>query len=187
MAAEYQYLGFPPESTWRVIGPFSTKGVSGFKFAYPPEEGIDYTATVHNENRDLKWQNAKDGSVDGYVDLKTIFSDANWSVGYALVYIKSPDERKVQIRLGCNDACKLWFNDELVMQRYYTKTTDAVLDRDLVAVALHPGYNKVLLKVPNVVHNWGFYLRVTDENGYGFKDISFHAPDALDPSFALQQ
>lgn len=184
VATEYQYLGFPLESTWRVIGPFSTEGVSGFKHVYPPEEGVDYAATIRNENRELKWQSAKDGSFDGYVDLKTIFNDANWSVGYALVYVKSPDERKVQIRLGGNDAYKLWFNDELVMQRYYTKATDAVLDHDLVAVALHPGYNKVLLKVPNAIHNWGFYLRVTDENGYGFKDISFQSSDALDPPFA---
>jgi len=121
------------------------------------------------------------------VNLKTVLKDANWSVGYALVYIKSPDERKVQIRTGANDAYKLWFNDELVLQRYYTKTTDAVLDRDLVAVALRPGYNKVLIKVENAIHDWGFYLRVTDENGYGFKDISFHSPEMLDPSFALQQ
>lgn len=187
LAAEYQYLGIPPESAWRVIGPFSTKGVSGFKHAYPPEEGINLTAAIRSDNRNLKWQSAKDGASDGYVNLKAVLKDANWSVGYALVYIKSPDERKVQIRTGANDAYKLWFNDELVLQRYYTKTTDAVLDRDLVAVALRPGYNKVLIKVENAIHDWGFYLRVTDENGNGFKDISFHSPETLDPSFALQQ
>jgi Tfp pilus assembly protein PilF/TolB-like protein len=186
VADEYHRLGTPLETIWRIIGPFSTGGVSGFKNAYAPENEIKLDAAYSNANGTLKWQPADDNSFDGFVDLKSNFKDSNWSVGYGLVYIHSPDKRKVKIRLGCNEGNKLWFNDDLIWQRYYTKYKDAIVDRDMVTVVLRPGYNKVLLKVTNSTLDWGFYFRVTDENGNGFKDITFHSPEDIDQSFALR-
>jgi tetratricopeptide (TPR) repeat protein len=182
----YQNLGTPLENSWRVIGPFSTKGVSGFQNIYPPEKETDPGAVYTSEGQTLKWKPAEDGTYDGFVNLKSILKQSAWSAGYGLIYIKSPDKRKVKIRLGCNETCKLWFNDDLIWQRYYTKNRDAVIDRDLVTVVLHPGYNKVLLKVTNSQLDWGFYFRVTDENGNGFEDVTFHSPEEIEKSFVLR-
>ena len=95
-------------------------------------------------------------------------------MAYGAVSIHSPEKRKVQLRIASDEACKLWFNDELVWQIY--RTWESPIDRDIVSVVLHPGDNKILIKVTNSMEDWGFYFRVTDENGDGFQDIEFHAP-----------
>jgi hypothetical protein len=105
-------------------------------------------------------------------------------VSYGLVYVHSPEVRQAQIRVGSNDACKLWLNDRLVLKHY--RLDDAFLDRDMVTVVLRPGYNKLLIKVTNTFDETGYYLRVTDEQGNGFEDITFHAPEEVDQPIALK-
>jgi len=184
VAEEYQRLGTPLEDKWRVIGPFSTKDVFGFEYAYPPEKEIDMNASYQSGGRKLKWQPATDEFYDGHVNLRYIFKKDAWVVGYGVVYVFSPEKRKVQIRLGSDEACKLWLNDKLIWQHYIK--ADAILDRDMVTVVLHPGYNKLLIKVTNTSFDWGYYLRITDEKGEGFPDITFHSPDETKKSFARQ-
>ena len=178
----YRRLGTPPDSTWRIIGSFPIENKSGFNFAFPPENKIDMNVTYELAGRDVSWRGADDGYRDGYTDLRDLFDHSSWSVAYALVYINSPDERKAQIRLGTDEACKLWLNNRQIWQHYFKK--DAVFDRDLVTVLLHPGYNKLLLKVTNSDRDWGYYLRVTDENGNGFMDLTFHSYEDVEKTFA---
>jgi hypothetical protein len=99
-----------------------------------------------------------------------------------LVYIDSPDERKVQVRIGTDESCKFWLNDDLIWQHYIKRS--AVVDRDIVTVVLHPGYNKMLLKITNTDLDWGFYFRVTDEAGDGYPDLKFVSADEIESSLA---
>ncbi|NIR48799.1 tetratricopeptide repeat protein [candidate division KSB1 bacterium] len=173
----YRELGAPLEEHWRVVGPFENR--SGFHRRFPPEESIDLTATYESAGRKVRWQKMNDGTYDGYVNLRTALQPSSWAVGYGLVYIHSPEKRKVQLRLATDESCKLWLNDKLVWQVYRQK--DVPLDHDIVSVFLHPGNNKLLIKVTNSVRDWGFYLRVTDDNGDGFQDIRFRAAELGDP------
>jgi tetratricopeptide (TPR) repeat protein len=178
IAKEYFQQGAPLENLWYVLGPFSQKNVSGFFYPYPPEQKIDLNATYSGVRGEIKWQPAVDGMRDGYLNLKSTFRQSDWVVGYALIYAYAPEERKVQIRLGTDEACKLWLNDEQIWQHYLKQS--AQIDRDIVTVILHPGYNKFLLKVTNSIQDWGFYFRITDEKGTGYPDITFHtAPEVL--------
>lgn len=85
------------------------------------------------------------------------------------------EQPKVQLRLATNEGGKLWLNGKRVWQMF--RTEEVPLDHDIVSVVLHPGDNIVLLKVVNSFGDWGFYLRVTDENGKGMPDIEFKAVD----------
>jgi tetratricopeptide (TPR) repeat protein len=181
---QYQDVGAPMEPNWMVIGPFKANTVSGFDHKFPPETEIDLNASYQGANKQISWQPAEDGSHDGYVDLQSIFGYRYWTVGYGLVYAFSPEERKAQIRVGADEAFKLWLNDELISQRYYHK--GAMIDRDIVTVVLHPGYNKILLKVTNSELGWGFYFRITDESGNGYYDISYHSPEEMKNKFAIR-
>ncbi len=180
---EYQELGAPRENQWWVIGPFSSEGVSAFEYAFPPEKEIDLNTVYTSINHEAKWQPATDGFYDGYVDLRSLLSHSFWTVGYGLVYVHSLEKRKVQIRLGTDETCKLWLNNDLIWQHYIK--ADAAPDRDLVTVVLRPGYNKLLLKVTNTDFDWGFYLRITDDKGQGFEDITFHSPEDLDQPLSI--
>ena len=171
LAAGFRALGMPEEDDWLVVGPFSNRG--GFHRRFPPEvdprPGRRFAAA---DGEPVAWRTAADGTVDGFVDLRAIFGRSAWSVGYAQVAVESPDERVVQLRLGADDAVKLWLNDELVWQAYHHK--EVGLDHDIVKVVLRPGANRLLVKVTNSLHDWGFYLRVTDDLGDGHPDLRFH-------------
>ncbi|MFQ5584671.1 MAG: tetratricopeptide repeat protein, partial [Calditrichia bacterium] len=181
---EYQAAGFPLEAKWRVAGPFSQQNTSEFIHAFPPEKSVDLNDTYYSNGRTVKWTPADDKMVDGYVNLGGLYPQSYWSVAYAVVYVYSPGKRKAQIRLGSNDACKLWLNDKLIWKHYLLE--DAILDRDMVTVVLRPGYNKMLLKVTNTLNTWGFYLRITDENGNGYSDINFFSPEEVKQPIALK-
>ncbi|MFQ5640291.1 MAG: tetratricopeptide repeat protein [bacterium] len=170
-ASVLRKVGMPLEKIWQVVGPFENR--SGFDRRFPPEEVSDLKATYDVGDRVLKWQPAHDQVSDGYVDLAAILKPSSWAVGYGVLYVHSPEKRPVQLRLATDEACKLWLNDKVVWQIFRQK--DAALDSDIITVMLHPGDNKLLLKVTNSVGDWGFYLRVTDENGDGFEDIEFRS------------
>lgn len=107
-----------------------------------------------------------------------MYKNYNWKVGYGLIYIQSPDQKAAQIRIGTNESAKLWLNDQEVWRMNIGR--DAIFDDDIIPVVLQPGLNKILLKVCNWINEWGFYFRVTDEEGMGFPDIEFVSADQVD-------
>jgi len=173
---QLKIVGIPEESKWFVIGPFDNK--SGFKKVFPPEKKIKLHKFYKSQSQSITWQCANDGFHDGYIDLQKILKQYNWSVGYGLIYIKSPDNKNIQIRVGTNDAAKIWLNDELVWK--FNSGRDASFDDDIIKVSLKTGLNKILIKVCNRISLWGFYFRVTDEEGNGLPDIEFVSADKGD-------
>ena len=178
----YKKYGVPTEDTWRICGPFREYKLSGFEHVFPPESEIKMTVTYKSNNNEIKWIKGSDGHIDGHVNLNDIYDQSSFATAYALVYIDSPDQRKVQVRIGTDESCKFWLNDELIWQHYIRRA--AVVDRDIVTVLLHPGYNKMLLKITNTDLDWGFYFRVTDEFGDGYSDLRFVTPEELESSLA---
>ncbi|MEZ4748778.1 MAG: tetratricopeptide repeat protein [Calditrichia bacterium] len=171
---EFRDLGMPMEYQWDLAGPFSGKTESPFNYAFPPEMRQKTQSDHVFNGKAHPWQPANDGFMDGYINLQSQFQPYTWAVAYAWTYVYASEEQKVQIRLGTDETCKLWLNDDLIWQHYLKE--DAKLDRDLVTVVLRPGYNKLLLKITNTDFDWGFYLRITGENGDGLPGISFHSP-----------
>ena len=117
-----------------------------------------------------------DGIDDGYVDLSTLLGAPTWAAGFAAVDIEVPDERAVQLRLRSDSHCKLWLNGELVWQAYRLKESVRI-DGDSIPVTLQPGRNRLLVKVATIAGDLGFYLRVTDEEGEGYRDLHFTPPE----------
>ena len=172
LAAAYRELGAPLEHDWLIVGPFQNR--SGFHREFPPENSIDISATYQSAGQEIHWQPADDDAYDGYVDLREVLKRSTWAVGYGVVYVNSPEKRVVQLRVGTDEAAKLWLNDELVWQTY--RKRDARLDDHMITVVLRRGDNKLLIKVTNTKLDWGFYLRFTDESGEGYPDLKFHPP-----------
>jgi len=168
--------GIPEESKWWVIGPFDHK--NGFNNKFPPEKRIKLQKSYQGKSQTITWQRAVDGVHEGYVDLQKICREYNWSVGYGLIYVESPEQKDVQLRVGTNDAAKIWLNDELVWK--FNIGRDASFDDDIIKVTLKPGNNKILIKVCNLISLWGFYFRISDENGNGIPDLRFISADKID-------
>ncbi len=173
LEAQRNYIGVPCEKTWMIIGPFEYK--DGFRKKYPPETKIQLNKSYKEKSWQVKWQQAKDGMEDGFINFKDMFQQDNWKVAYGLIYIESPDEREVQFRFGSDDGSKVWLNDQEIWR--LNRGGDAVFDGNNRTVKLNKGRNKVLIKVINTAGDWGFFFRVTDEKGIGLPDIRFVAAE----------
>jgi hypothetical protein len=170
-------LGFASEDLWMVIGPFEHK--NGFSREFSPERTQNLEKTARGKSGPVRWQHVHDDRTEGYIDLKPILGQNNWSVGYALIYVDCPDEREVEFRLGSNESITVWLNDAELWKLNQLRTT--VLDHNIVPARLNPGLNKVLIKVCNRLGEWGCFFRITDRSGKGFEDIRFISPEALSP------
>jgi tetratricopeptide (TPR) repeat protein len=173
LEAQRKYVGVPYEKTWLVIGPFNYQ--DGFRKKYPPEKKIKLDKIYHEGSWQVKWQYADDGMEDGFINFKELFEQDNWKVAYGLIYLDSPDVREVQFRFGSDDGSKIWLNDQEIWK--LNRNGDAIFDAYKRTVKLNKGLNKVLIKVCNTCGDWGFFFRVTNENGIGAKHIRFVAAD----------
>ncbi|MBN1350633.1 tetratricopeptide repeat protein [candidate division KSB1 bacterium] len=167
-------VGIPRESTWMLIGPFDNKG--GFHRKYPPEKQIKIHRVYAEEGRELAWQHADDGMRDGFINLRSIYNDVNWSVAYGVIKVFSPERKDVQFRLGSNEAIKVWLNDREVWK--YNDIRSAIFDDNVANVTLNKGINTILIKVCNHSLDWGYYFRITDAKGNGIPDLQFISPDS---------
>jgi len=172
-AEQLRIVGMPEESQWLVLAPFDNKG--GFHKRFKPEKQIKLDKFYRTKSGKAKWQTANDGNNDGFINLRDTYADSRWSVGYGLIYIKSPEDHHVQFRIGSDASLKVWLNDEEIWK--LNEHRNAIFDDDIIRVSLKKGLNKVLIKVCNRLGDWGFYFRVTNEEGSGLTDIEFISPD----------
>jgi len=176
-AEQLRIVGMPAESQWMVVGPFARR--NGFHTAYTPEKKFRVDADYAGKKEQIRWKHADDGLNDGFIELNKIYPDYNWSVAYAVIFIKSPAEQQVQFRTGLTDEHKIWLNDELIWK--YHPDRAATFDGYRMNVTLKQGLNKVMVKVCNSTNDWGYFFRVTDAAGMGIADIEFLSADVARP------
>ncbi|MBN2093175.1 tetratricopeptide repeat protein [candidate division KSB1 bacterium] len=171
--AQLKITGVPEEKKWMLIGPY--QNLKGFQTAFPPENEIKLDKIYTVQNQSIKWQHANDGFNEGYINLKQTYANYNWKVAYGLIYVNSPAQKEAQIRIGTNDAVRLWVNDEEIWRLNIER--DSIFDNDVIDITLHPGRNKILIKVCNRINEWGYYFRITDKAGNGLPNIKYIAAD----------
>ncbi|HVX11290.1 MAG TPA: hypothetical protein VHC22_08935 [Pirellulales bacterium] len=160
---------------WQVIGPFDNRGELGFDVVYPPEENIDLTAKYEGKPRDAEprsvdWQPTTTQDEFGVVDLKKAIVQENGVAGYAWAEFWSDRERPAELRLGRDNAGKIWLNDRLIHEhRVYHSGSE--MDQYVARGTLQEGRNTILLKVlqneqkEDWAQGWSFQLRVCDSAG----------------------
>jgi len=150
---------------WLVCGPFDNKGLKGFT-APPPAE-------------DAKWKEFAMIHPRGMVDLYTAFGKAKGLNkegkkdavhAFARVDLESASEKSAQIRVGSQNAIKIYLNGKEVFSRdeYHHGTR---MDQHVAAVTLKQGLNQIIVNVcqDDMTYDWtfpwAFQLRVTDAIG----------------------
>ncbi len=162
--------GFITEDAWLVLGPFDNSGGIGYNTQYITENlpMIDTTKEYEGKNGKVRWQKTKNISLLGDIRLG---KESEWTVAYTFATIHSPEEREVEFRFDSDDQGKIWVNGIDVFT--HTKTFTAEIDNFKFPVKLNAGLNSVLVKVCQETGGWGFYLRITDEDGNTYDDLDF--------------
>ena len=163
---------FGTVTDWLLLGPFpSDANLSAHHTVFPPEQSLDLRAECDGVNGKVRWQEHHQPGPNASVDLKKVFQPAEHVCAYALCFITSPTEQEAQLRLASNDAGKVWLSGRLVHD--YPREGSIFLDRDIIPVRLPKGTTPLLLKITNNQANWGFVLRITDQQGRPLRNLVF--------------
>lgn len=153
---------------WNVVGPFpsprvlGTEHVAALDSAWEPERDPDLARSYAVAGSRASWR-LDTAAADGMVDLVPLFTPSDWVAAYAQAFLYSPDDRTATLLLGADDGHALWVNGTPVSRRDGRHL--ALPDDVPVAVRLHAGWNRVLLKIGNLDGGWAFGLRAADPDG----------------------
>jgi hypothetical protein len=106
----------------------------------------------------------------GMVDFNKAYAPLKEVTGYAFTEFHSDARRPAEIRIGCKNGWKLWFNGRYLFGRdeYHR---GAELDQYRLPIQLRPGRNTLLVKLTQNEQKedwtveWEFQLRITDPTG----------------------
>jgi hypothetical protein len=155
---------------WNLIGPFEAPDMTYLSFPYPPETEIAFEKEYPGKEGGIVGWKTYESDKGGMMKLAELFQPSEQAIVYGLAYVYSPRSLKTHLLLGSDDGVRVWLNDALIHSNPAYR--GAYPDQDKVPVTLHPGWNKVLIKVLQGAGGWGFYLRIADPEGvlrYGLK------------------
>lgn len=155
---------------WKLIGPFNNAGLAGFDTAYPPEREINLQAEYEGKSGKVRWVDYATAHEYGMVDINKPFGSHKGVVAYAYTEFNAATARPAELRLGCKNGWKIWFNGRFLFGRdeYHR---GARIDQYRLPVKLQAGRNTLLVKVcqneevQDWTKEWEFQLRVCDEIG----------------------
>ncbi len=141
-------------SDWHLLGPVKA---ASFDAAHATEFAAERDGVRLDDVQDgTRWQ-ARPDLVDGKVHTW----QGNESAFYLHRTLTAKQAATAVLSLGSDDAIKVWWNGESVLDNRVARGARA--DQELVEVDLRPGRNELLLKVSNGGGPGGFYfdLRAT--------------------------
>ena len=155
---------------WKLIGAFDNTKLTGFDTAYPPERELNLAAIYDGKLEKTRWVDVATPNDYGMVDFNKPFGDMKGVTGYAFTEFNAAAASPAELRLGCKNGWKVWFNGKLLFGRdeYHR---GASIDQYRMPVALKAGKNTILVKVcqnedvKDWTKEWEFQLRVCDATG----------------------
>ncbi|MBU1098104.1 MAG: DUF2961 domain-containing protein [Bacteroidetes bacterium] len=153
---------------WYMIGPFANPRTSdidrkGLDTKYPPEKEIDLQKTYSGKDgQQIKWTSEKTPE-SGQMSLWEKYTPSEFVVAYALTYVYSPEDQRVQFFIGSDDGSKVFLNDKEIYR--FLDVRISAPDQDKVILNLKKGWNKLLLKIENNFGGYAFYARILDKKG----------------------
>lgn len=91
--------------------------------------------------------------------------------GYAFVYVYSPTDKAVKLKLASDDGIRVWLNGQSILSNDVYRS--AVLDSDNVSTGLKKGWNTLLLKVSQGVGGWQMAARFTNTDDSLVSDLKY--------------
>ncbi|REK05996.1 MAG: hypothetical protein DWQ37_23010 [Planctomycetota bacterium] len=170
---------------WMVLGPFDNHEGKGFDSIYPPEETIDLKGRYPGLEAAVAWTPHHTDDEYGAVDLNKAIGKHMGVAGYALAEFISDEARPIELRVGSENAVKVWLNGKLLTSAEAYHANSAI-DQYIGRGELKAGKNLILVKVcqdeqtVDWAQNWTFQLRVCDELGAAVLSADRPEPKSAD-------
>jgi len=156
---------------WKVIAPFDNTKREGFAVAFPPEKEIKLDAKYQSKDgKEIQWQDLAISDPYGMLDLNQPYGLLKEVTAYAYTEMQFANDRPAELRIGCKNAWKIWFNDELIFGRdeYHRGMK---IDQYSLPIQLKKGKNTLLIKLcqdaqtQNWTVEWQAQIRICDATG----------------------
>ena len=162
----------PTIKNWQFCGVFENLNKSGYDTNYGPETYAKNDKLFDaNSNGTVTWYTPNKDYTEEAYQFFTNHSEFGYGVHYAQTFIKSDEDKRVQLKIGNSSAFKVWLNDVLV----YENDTDIGTDLDAYSVNLNlsKGNNRLLIK--NAENNGVpyFIARLSDFEGNEISGVSY--------------
>jgi hypothetical protein len=162
-------FGFITE--WMLIGPFDSTGGQGFHTAFPPDKGVDLKSEYEGKDKKkVRWFEHATKTDMGVVDFNKEIGQLKAAAAFAYTVLESPAERLVDVRVGSNNAVRIYLNGaEIFFRDEYHHGMR--MDQYVGKGKLRAGRNEILIKVcqneqtESWAQLWSFQLRVCDDIG----------------------
>ncbi len=155
---------------WKVIGPFDGTARKGFAAIYPPEQTIDLEREYDGKLGRVRWRDFVTEDERGVVSMNKPFTALKGVAAYACAEFYADRPQAVELRLGSQNAWKVWLNGTFLFgQDEYHR--NKAMDQYRMRAQLQPGRNVILVKVcqneqtEDWAGDWDFQLRVCDALG----------------------
>lgn len=153
-------------ASWKVLGPFPGGRAASHDRPFPPEEGINLSASYEGlGGKRTVWEPFDQAAIgaEGYHDLNRALGYTENAAAYALASVTVPRRTPARMLIGSDDSIKVWHNGKLVHDHNLHRGSAPA--QDLVSLILSEGENVFLLKVCNDDGWWGFHFDL--DNGAG--------------------
>ncbi len=173
------YLEHPVrlDLSWWIIGPFDNRQKQGFDAVYLPEQELDLSAEYQGLTGKVRWRSLPaECVIDDFIAMDPAFTPDDWITMYAVTQFHAPQAQEAELRVGSDDAIKIWLNGELVHQNNVYRA--AKPGDDVIRVQLRRGTNTLLIKLMEGILGCGFYVQFTTPDGaeiIGLKPITHDA------------
>ena len=156
---------------WQVVGVFENISASGFDKEYEPISNPKSASGFKNKyGAMVNWMKLPPNRNDQWIDFSYLYGIRN-TICFAQTFIKSPDDRELQLRIGVSGSLKAWVNDNLVFSE--TEERNNGEDSYTIKVRLKKGYNRILLQIGTSEDDRSnFMVRLTDEKGNSVSDLT---------------
>jgi hypothetical protein len=157
--------------SWHLIAPFDNPKGQKFAVVYPPEKAVDLQASYKGKGgADCRWLPHTTKDSYGEVDLNKALGKTKGAIAYASAAIVAPADRRVEFRIGCINAIKVFQNGKEIFacEECHHGTE---MDQYIIPITLKAGRNEFLLKVCQNeqtepwAQNWAFQARLCDATG----------------------
>ena len=160
-------------SNWLVANPLpSTFALDGIKSGQMLDGfSKDFLTSIGGEQSPKIKVNEKFNTPDGknssffqhtwksfYLDLTDLFGKPSDVFTYLYAELESDESQDVYLHIGTNDAGKVWFNGELVIQ--YLEGRGAEPSQNVARINLKKGKNTILLKIDQLGGGWGAFAQI---------------------------
>lgn len=141
--------------SWLVRGPFRDEVLEPMAMEFVRE------ATVAPVSSGGGWM--RFDSATPFVDLQVPLGEQDHCAGYAVAWLHAREDFRGYLWFSSDDGGRILIDGEEVFERNFRQRARA--DRQRIPIALSKGAHRVLVKIIEFVNGWGFYFRISDEQG----------------------